>query len=222
MVGQKQREFYDSFRRSMANNLHVAALVQVTKFDSVKMQVDVQPLSKWLTNGKYQSSPPILGIPVAPTVGGGFVLRPFYQTGDVGIVVFLDHDMDRALTEGGECEPNTERNHSLDDAVFVGGLTPGTKNIGEIPEGLAIAKQDGSIYFDITNDKILAKGNCRWEGDIEIKGNVTITGDITQTGNANLSGPVNISGELTVMGIAFSTHTHGGVEPGGGSTTGPR
>ena len=56
----------DSFKMQRIHDLKlkeslcVAAVVQVLKFDPEKMTVNVQPLSKQLENGKYESQPPIL------------------------------------------------------------------------------------------------------------------------------------------------------------------
>lgn len=76
------------------------------------MTVDVQPLSKHLQNGKYESQPPILSIPVACTRSGGFIIRPWIKAGDVGVVLYLDHDMDSTVSGAKEAQPLTERNHA--------------------------------------------------------------------------------------------------------------
>ncbi|MCI8442574.1 MAG: hypothetical protein HFG27_08595 [Provencibacterium sp.] len=179
--------------------------MKVTRFDAQSMTVDVQPVSKRLdANGTWQTQPPTLGIPVAPTRCGDWILRPWYKVGDIGVVLYLDHDMDKALASGGECQPNTERSHSQSDAVFIGGVVPGTMQTGSIPEGLALAKVDGSIYVVIKEDIIEILGDCQWQGDIDIKGHVRITG------------------ELTVNGIDFTPHTHSGVEPGDGVSGRPQ
>ena len=41
----------------LAEGICVAAVVKVLKFDPAKMTVNVQPLSKHLENGKYESQP---------------------------------------------------------------------------------------------------------------------------------------------------------------------
>lgn len=204
MPGQRQYALEKARRDNMLGNIHVGALVRVSSFDPASMTVDVTPLSKWLDNGVYQSPPPILGVPVAPTRCGGFILRPWYEPGDVGAVLYMDHDLDSALAGGGECEPNTERTHAPDDAVFVGGVVAGGKQMGAIPDGLAIAREDGGLYIVITKEGIKILGNATWEGDIDVTGHVTITG------------------ELIVNGIAFSPHTHSGVVSGGDSSGPPQ
>lgn len=139
----------------------VAAVVQVLSFDPKKMTVNVQPLSKQLENGKYESQPPILRVPVAVTHSGGFIFRPWFKAGDTGVVVYLDHDMDATVTGGKEAKPLTERNHATTDAIFIGALVAGDYKVEGLPEeSIALAKDDGSIYVAITKEKV--GGLERW------------------------------------------------------------
>lgn len=154
----------DSFKMQRTHDLKlkeslcVAAVVQVLKFDPEKMTVNVQPLSKQLENGKYESQPPILCVPVAVTHSGGFLFRPWFKPGDTGVVVYLDHDMDATVTGGKEAKPLTERNHATTDAIFVGAIVSGDYKVEGLPkESIAIAKDDGSIYVAITKDKVIVK-----------------------------------------------------------------
>lgn len=191
--------------------VNVAAIVKVTGFDPAKMTVDVQPLSKHLENGTYQSQPPVLGVPVAATKSGGFVFRPWIQAGDIGLVVYIDHDIDKAVADGKESEPNTERNHSTSDAVFIGGIVPGNAPVGGLPDGAAvIATADGGTYIAIT------------PGTITLVGNVEIQGDVHATGNASVDANATVAGDTTASGISLANHVHGGVESGPGITGKPQ
>jgi len=144
--------------QKLKESLCVAAVVQVLKFDPEKMTVNVQPLSKQLENGKYESQPPILCVPVAVTHSGGFLFRPWFKPGDTGVVVYLDHDMDATVTGGKEAKPLTERNHATSDAIFVGAIVSGEYKVKGLPEeSIALAKDDGSIYVAITKDKAIVK-----------------------------------------------------------------
>lgn len=189
--------------RKLAESICVAAVVQVMAFDSAKMTVDVQPLSKHLENGSYESQPPILGVPVACTRSGGFIFRPWFKSGDTGVVVYLDHDSDSTVAGGKEAEPITERNHSSSDAIFVGAIVSGSYTVKGIPdESLALASEDGKIYVAVEKDKIEFKNE---DTTVEIaKESVDVkTKDFTvdATGNVKIKGAgngVNIGG-LTWM-----------------------
>lgn len=194
MNNSLQYRYEKAQQKEAAAAVSVAAIVKVISFDPSTMTVDVQPLSKRLEQGSYQSQPPTLGVPVACTKGGGFVFRPWYRAGDVGAVVYIDHDIDNVVANGSESEPNTERNHSANDAVFIGGIVPGNGPISGLPDGaLALGTDDGSVYLAVT------------PGGIEIRGNVTVTG-----------------GDVTADGISLKTHRHGGVQSGAGSTGTPQ
>ncbi|WP_288785393.1 Gp138 family membrane-puncturing spike protein [uncultured Bacteroides sp.] len=185
--------------RKLAESICVAAVVQVMAFDSAKMTVDVQPLSKHLENGSYESQPPILGVPIACTRSGGFIFRPWFKSGDTGVVVYLDHDSDSTVAGGKEAEPITERNHSSSDAIFVGAIVSGSYTVKGIPdESVALASEDGKIYVAVEKDKIEFKNE---DTTVEIaKESVDVkTKDFTvdATGNVKIKGAgngVNIGG----------------------------
>ena len=163
--------------KKLAESVCVAAIVQVTAFDPSKMTVDVQPLSKHLQNGSYESQPPILSIPVAFTRSGGFIIRPWIKAGDTGIVVYLDHDLDSTVAGAKEAKPLTERNHAATDAVFIGGIVAGGFTVGGIPaESLALATEDGSVYIAVT------KNGVQIAGDLKVGGSITAEGDVVAAG----------------------------------------
>lgn len=190
----------------------VAALVKVVAFNPDKMTVDVQPLSKRLDGGEYHTQPQILALPVAATKSGGFVFRPWIKAGDVGLVVYIDHDIDSVVASGQEAEPNTERNHSPSDAVFIGGIVTSNAPVSGIPaDAASIATEDGSIYIAVT------------KGGIKIQGDVQITGQVTSTGDVQVSGQVSVTGDVVGGGISLDNHTHPytWTDPGGSGNTSP-
>lgn len=202
---QKQKE--------QAASIHVGALCRVEAFDPTAMTVDVQPLSRVLDAGVYRTPPPVLGVPVALIRGGGFVLRPWYVQGDVGAIVYMDHDIDRIVEAGQESQPNTERSHASEDAVFVGAFVPASNRLSGLPENaLVMATDGGGLYIALKPDVIEIKG------DIRLTGNVTQKGDIVQTGNITQNGSTTATGDVIAGGVSLITHTHPGVH---GQTGGP-
>ena len=194
MARMNEYKYQNVHDKKLAESVCVAAIVQVTAFNPSKMTVDVQPLSKYLQNGKYESQPPILSIPVAFTRSGGFIVRPWIKAGDTGVVVYLDHDLDSAVAGAKEAKPLTERNHAATDAVFIGGIVAGGFSVGGLPaESVALATEDGGVYIAVT------------------KSGVQIAGDVT------ISGKVTAGGDVIAAGISGAHHTHPG---DGGGTTG--
>lgn len=110
----------------------------------------------------------------------------------------MDHDIDKIISLGQEMAPDTERNHSTSDAVFIGGLVADSSPISGLPDNSAvIATEGGAVYIAVTADKLVLHGN------VEVDGSLTATGDV-MAGN-----------------VSLSHHVHGGVETGPGSTGGP-
>ena len=180
--------------RKVLSSICVAAVVQVIAFDPQKMTVNVQPLSKHLENGKYESQPPILRVPVACTRSGGVIFRPWLKAGDTGLVVYLDHDMDSTVTGGKEAVPLTERNHATSDAVFIGGIVSGGYEVQGLPEkSIALAKEDGSIYTVVTEDKIIVKN----EGTT-----AEFTADAIKMDTQDIT--LNASGTVTIKGATVN------------------
>lgn len=200
-MNRTQYNYENQDKKAAIESVRVGGFCRVEKFDPVRMIVDVQPLSKALDGGVYRTPPQVLGVPVALIRGGGFVLRPWYVAGDVGVLVYMDHDIDRIMASGQECQPNTERNHSDEDAVFVGAFVPASNVLKGLPEeALVMATDGGEIYIAIKKDGIKIKG------DIELKGN------ITQTGRTD------VTDDVTAGGKSLAAHTHTGVH---GETTPP-
>lgn len=63
MSAINEYEYQKIHDKRLAESICVAATVKVVAFDPVKMTVDVQPLSKHLQNGKYESQPPFWAYP---------------------------------------------------------------------------------------------------------------------------------------------------------------
>jgi len=229
--------------KQQARDVNVAAVVQVTAFDKDKMTVDVQPLSKRLVQGKYQSCPPVQAVPIAVTRCADWVVRPWFKKGDVGLLIYIDHDIDKVVDDGKESDPNTERNHSDSDAIFVGGIVLGQKDIKDLAENdcpdeaLALGTVDGKQWIAITNEgKIKSQVDDVWEhkgdvyidGDVEIDGDVTIKGDVDITGDVSVTGKIDATGEIhsdddvTAGSISLKNHVHQvNLGNAGGPVTGP-
>ena len=83
----------------------------------------------------------------------------------------------------------------------------------------------GNLTVNITGDATVDVGGVATitAPDINLKGDTLINGTLGVTdGNlASFSGSVLATGEVTGKGVELSTHTHGGTEPGSGSTGAP-
>lgn len=176
--------------------VRVSSVVRVLAFYPASMTVDVQPLVKEQIDGQYASAAPIMGLRVATLCAGEYIIRPWYNRGDIGLVITGDYDADAVFVSGQESEPNTARNHAPEDGIFIGGVCPAGKAPKGLPsDALVLAAGSGSTYLAVKDGKILIKG------DVEVEGNV------------------KISDLLEADGIEMTTHTHTG--DSGGSTSEP-
>jgi len=121
-----QRAYEDANELNLKRSVKVAELAQVIEFYPDAMRADVKPLVKYPDGNNYLSCPPILSVPVLCTFGSdGTPYCAEWRKGDIGLIVYLDRDSDGVLISGGESAPNTERVHSGDDAVLIGGVPTG-------------------------------------------------------------------------------------------------
>ena len=107
----RKRAYEDAKKQAEAAGLCVADIVKVISFDEAAMTVDVQPITRYPDEDTFQTKPQVLAVPVCTHFGGGFVIRPVYSAGDIGVVVYLDRDSDAVIAGGAEADPNTERLH---------------------------------------------------------------------------------------------------------------
>lgn len=156
-----QYKYQEAQQAALAASIHVGALVKVISFDPSSMTVNVKPL----VQSEYTAGSQVLGVPVAGTRGGGFLFRPCFRSGDIGVVLYLDHDMDEVMAKGGEAASNTERGHSENDAVFVGGIVAGGWNSPGLPEGIVLGTEDGAVYLAVTPSGVVIKGTLTVDGN---------------------------------------------------------
>ena len=209
MANQNAKDaFAQGQQQASAASICVADIVKVVSFDAAAMKVNVQPLTRYPDEDTFQDKPQVLGVPVAMVYGGGYIIRPVYQEGDVGVVMYLDRDSDSTISGGEAADPNTERLHSGDDAVFVGGILSGKNKIDGHRDGaLDLGTTDGGVYVSISKEDVkikvgdsvsitASKSNIQIKGDVKIDGNL----GVTKTGTADV--------DFVAAGKSLKTHTH--------------
>lgn len=197
-------------------SIRVSDLVKVTAFDQEKMTVDVQPLADIEIDATYETQPQYVNIPVGMIQMGRWVVRPWYEVDDLGVIIYNDSDTDNAMAGGGEGEPNTRRNHAPEDSKFYGGIKADNIALpGNIPApSFAIFSKDGSVFWTMQDDRMQSQGDIYHEGDIYITGDVMQIGDYKQTGTHTVT-----SGDVIADGISLKHHTYTG--DSGGTTSEP-
>lgn len=216
----------------------------IQSFDPDAVTAVVQPAIKGAEQDESGAEvsvnlPLLVDVPVVFPRGGGCTLTFPVKEGDECLVIFADRCIDFWWQSGGIQEPVDGRMHDLSDAFCIVGPQSQAKKIGGISTTAAqLRTDDGSAFIEVsaghdvtvkTPGKLTASADGGTEitsPEIVLNGNVTINGNLSQGmgdggGTATMLGPVTVTNDVTAGGKSLMTHTHGGVETGGGNTGGP-
>lgn len=165
------------------------------KFNCVKIgKIKTFYADKQTADIQIDDYPLISGVPVSFICGANFSIQIPVEEGDDCIVLFCDGDLDNWVEGKGYVPAFSQDRHGLNGAVALLGI----KNIltkvdNYITSGIRIKYKNSEIELN--------------DSGIVINGNVTVNGTITSVG--------------TLGSVELSTHTHKGVQNGGGSTDAP-
>jgi hypothetical protein len=192
----------------LLRQIHTADLVKVLKVYPTAGTVgfvDVQPLvQQQTTNGVGVDQAPMYRFPYLRMQGGlsAIILDPV--AGDIGLAVFAERDITRAVASREPGMAPTNRAFDAGDGLYLGGF------LNADPTQYVQFKPDGGI-------------------DVVTTGAVNVTAAAASTltapswtvnGPATFADPITAP-EATIGGIAFTTHRHGGVQPGSGTSGAP-
>ena len=215
----------------------------VSVVDLDKQTVSVQPSiqgSVSSADGSSQSVnlPLLVDVPICWPRAGGFAVTFPVKAGDEVLVVFASRCIDSWWQSGGVGAQAEVRMHDLSDGFAILAPTSQPKVLSDVQtDGVEMRNEARDTYIKLTDGTIYIKGNIVHEGNTQQTGNLnragtsTTTGKITGQGGMQVSGGSGVdmsgnithnSGTITSNGKNIgSTHTHGGVQTGGGNTAGP-
>ena len=201
--------------------------------------VDVTPLVNQLdAAGNPTPHVTIFNVPYFRLQGGKNAIIIDPEKGDIGVAVFASRDITKVKSTKGQANPGSARQYSFADGMYLGGM------LNAVPEQYVQFSTAGIRVHSPTQIKLDAP-DIRLEaqtveinasasatvttptftvnGNTVINGNTTMAGGVAQTGggSATFSGSMAVTGDVTAQGTSLHNHTHGGVQPGGGSTGGP-
>lgn len=204
-------------RQMLDYRVSVPCIVTAVSADGTT--VDVQPaiaMTKRSVTGDISSipMPVIAGVPIAvmrSTTLGLSVCIPI-TPGDDGWLIVSDRALDGWQYGSGVSPAPSQaapRHHDLTDAVYFPGAQRKSSAIPNYPtDAVEVRNTAGTCKLSIKETEI----------SMEVPGG----GAMTLAGSTlTLTGSIVVSGDVTASGISLTTHTHGGVETGGGSTAGP-
>ena len=166
--------------RAQKKNICVAELVRVVEFYQDDMTVDVIPLVMEKQQDTFIERSPLLKIPVMLLGSLDIPVRPWYQAGDVGLVVYLDQDSDNVLVSGDISEPQTLGYHTGEHGIFIGTILSGGKML-DMPDQhdkRAISAGMPEHYITVSEKEISIKTSreVKIEGKVRIEGSLEVNG----------------------------------------------
>ena len=160
---------------------------------------------------KWTDIPLLLDVPMVFPRAGGYVLTLPITKGDEVLVCFGDACIDAWWQNGGVQNQIDTRRHDLSDAFAILGPWSQPRRVsGYSTNSCQLRNEEGSAYVELSGSTINIVGSA-----------VNITApNVTVTGRTTVDGKTTITGATDIQGRDFLSHTHSGVETGGGSTGG--
>jgi hypothetical protein len=181
--------------------------------------INCKPVINRNINGNNVILPEFIEVPPVFMAGGSSYTAHPITVGDYALLIFTERCFDRWY-EGNDFQlPAEYRMHDYSD---------GFAFVGVFPRSIALTIPDVITQIGDTYQE----GDYERKGDLDMTGDITLTGDQLITGNltvnisitapmATINGPVSCQ-SITVNGLDFSTHVHGGIEVGTGTSGGPQ
>lgn len=139
--------------------------------------------------------PLLVDVPLCWPRGGGFALTFPVKVGDECLVVFADRCIDGWWQQGGIAAPAEKRQHDLSDGFAILAPTSQPRALGGVSDSsVQLRTESGDTFVEVD-----ASGSITLRGDVKVVGSITCNG-------------TNIS----------DSHTHPGVQTGGGTTGTPQ
>ena len=210
--------------------------------------VDVTPLVNQLdAAGNPTPHVTIFNVPYFRLQGGKNAIIIDPEPGDIGVAVFASRDLTKVKATKAAANPGSFRQYSFADGLYLGGMLNAVPeqyvqfNSAGIkihsPTLINLEAPDIQLNADTveinagTSTTITTPAftlNASGHATVNtptftVNGASVLNGPISQTGGgaASFSGSATFVGNVTAQGTSVHTHTHSGVQPGGGNTGAP-
>lgn len=210
-MSNKAVEALNSMLKQKISEIHTSMPGTIVSVDYGTCRATVKPtLSYHTADGQQMDYPLITGAPVfMPHAGNAQITYPV-KAGDSCWIVFAERSIDEWLGKG-SADNHDPRQYDLTDAMCFVGLMPAQ----------SISDKNIELLNGSTSVSITPEGQVNIIGNVSIQGNITCTGKSTMHGNIECQGDIQADGDVTGSGVSLNSHTHGGVESGGGTTGEP-
>lgn len=198
--------------------------VKVVAVDTAARMVDVLPLVRIVAGGGDAiDQSQLYRLPYLRIQGGANAVIIDPHAGDVGIALYAMRDVSAFKAQPGQTvNPGSARTYDKGDGFYLGGfLNQAPQRFVRVTD--AGVEIEGLARVDVHGDAVTVTSN-KITLDAPL---VEVTGTLRQSGSKGTGassftgGFTNTGGQIVSNGVTLETHTHGGVETGGGSTGGP-
>ena len=203
---QGQAGLLTFFGNKLKSGIQKVTPARIVSYDRATNRAIVQILTLDITStGEKLEAKPIPNIPVLMLSGGGFTFSFPVTENQIGLLIAADKDISTFKTQLNSFTPASYRQHQYEDGIFIPLSIPGLTAAKSEETAVILTSDDGASKIILQNGQAVITASST-----VINGNLTVNGTITA------------SGDVTGANISLSTHTHGGVQTGGGSTGAPQ
>lgn len=197
-------------------NLHTATIAKITGVGETT--VSCKPVIARVVDGQKIELPEFKAVPPMFMQGGGSYTAHPIAVGDYALLIFTERCFDNWYGGVDNEIPLEYRMHDYSDGFAIVGVNPlgGAIPIPQVITHIGDAYKEGN-YEHLGDTE--QTGNYVLNGNLTVNGNITVTGQ-GAGGTVNMNG-VNFiltSGDITADDVSLKSHTHGGVQTGGGNT----
>lgn len=229
---------------NLISNINTFFIGEIISSNLAKQTYGVKPvLNQKTETNTYIPKTVIVDCPVAYSVTGHHVATNPFNIGDLVYVGVSKESIDVQLSNITK-NLDTRGFFRVVDGVILGGVNKQETSFSHIKDGdyslfdrtngtFIIMRKNGLIDIYSPNEvKVVAPtinitgnvniiGNTTISGSLQVGNGVAVTGNITASGNSISTGTSTASDHIS-GGKSGKSHTHGGVQTGGGSTGTPQ
>lgn len=216
----------------LARRLNCVQIGTIEAFNASEQTASISLNFKRVINDTLKDYAVLVQVPCIVLNGGGGGLSFPISKGDTCVVFFNDRNMDNWFATGAVMEPDSARTHDMSDGIALVGIRSLANLLsGYLTDGVKlwynncqITLKNGSLTIDNGGGGtvVLNGGNITITGtQMDVNVPVVNFSGVVNAPTVAVSGALSVGGTFTVQGKDIGpAHTHGGTQPGNGSTGG--
>lgn len=178
--------------------------------------VDVQPLVHQIDgSGNVVPLGEVYSVPYFRLQGGVNAVICDPVVGDLGMCSFASRDISKVKKNKAASAPDSRRQYDWSDGLYHGGFLNG------IPSQYVFLHGGGIRIVSPGDIELTAKNIKLTASDGVTSTSQTFQANTATTARFTGGGGIQSDGDIKAATVSVQTHTHGGVQTGGGNTGGP-